>query len=314
MSLVFYSVLPIFFIIILGYCLRKLWVTSDILWSSLATLSAFLFFPVQLFNLVANASLAYSKYSRMLLSVLIGTSIICVILILLQKKTKIDLKQYSSILQGSLRYNSYVFIGVVSSMLGDEGLQLIALISVFMITFINVFIVIWHGVYFNQSKSPTSNFLSLSWTFIKSVILNPMNLGIILGLIFNIQKIIIPVWIQNLLVAIANCAIGIGSLSIGATLSLKIKSTQLKYISLTAFIKLLLFPVIMFIILNIFRVNGMAANIAMIYSCTPISNGATAFVKQLGGDAELMSSATTVVLLLSAISMPILINLCRPFF
>jgi malonate transporter len=314
MSVVFYSVLPIFFIIVLGYSLKKLWVQSEIFWSSISTLAAFLFFPAQLFNLVANATLEYSGYSKMILSILIATTVICVILIFLQKKTKIEPKQYSTVLQGSLRYNSYVFIGVVSSMLGAQGLELIALISVFMITFVNVFIVIWHGVYCNQNNSSAQNFLTLAWALIKSVILNPLILSTLGGMIFNIQQIVIPIWIQNLLTAMANCAIGIGSLSIGGELNLKIKSAHLRYISLTAIIKLILFPIIMFIMLNIFRVTGIAASVAMIYSCAPISNGATAFVRQLGGDSELMSSTTTVVLILSALSMPILVECSRIFF
>ena len=302
---IFLNILPIFIIIALGYILKKFWISSETFWSGIGSLAACVFLPSQLFSVIVNAKLDSVESSNMLIAILISTSIIAVSNLALQTKYIIPANQFGCIVQGNLRYNGYVFLGLGAT-LGHLGTQYVALINVYMMTFVNIFITIWHGVFIKKTDS--QNRLGLVLVITKSILINPLLIGIILAVLINYYKIKLPQFISTFADSMGSCALGIGSLSIGASLKLKIKKEYVNPTLIASLIKLIALPIITFILLRILNVEGIAKAAAMLYSCCPVGNSAVAFAKQLGGDAELMSTIVSTVLVFSIFTIPFIMQ------
>ena len=134
---IFSNTLPIFLITLLGSLIKRNWLSSDEFWRGLEKLSYFLLFPAVLFNYTSTADLSSKALIKLVIGLVISTSIIAIGLVIYRKKTNGDIIQFTSIFQGSIRYNSYIFFGLASALFGSDGLAIVSVVSFYMIIFTN---------------------------------------------------------------------------------------------------------------------------------------------------------------------------------
>ena len=102
---------------------------------------------------------------------LIAGLIICIIL---KSSMKSSGASFSSVVQGAIRFNTYVFLGLVSAILGDKGIAFAALFITFAIPTINIICITVFAFYVNDTKA---TFFGM----IKSIIKNPLIIACLLG-------------------------------------------------------------------------------------------------------------------------------------
>lgn len=307
MSNIFFSILPIFIITMLGSGIRRYWLTSDEFWKGLEKLSYYLLFPAVLFNYISDAKLGTGAHTSIILCLIISTLIVASGLIFYQKNNDIAPESFTSIFQGATRYNNYIFFALGASLYGDKGLGIVSVISAYMIIFTNVIAVVAMNAYIKHEEE--MSFSDSIYLFLKNCATNPLIIASVAGFIFNYGDIEINVGIQKALQSLSDAALAIGLINVGAGLKFKINHDDLEKVMFTSGIKLLIFPIVTTIILMFSMIDGLPRAVAILYSALPCSSSSFILAKQLGGDPDLMASIITATTILSVITISLVLYL-----
>ncbi len=301
------SILPIFIITLLGKFIKSYWLKSDEFWRGLESLSYFLLFPVVLFNYIVDADISSMHLLRLVFALMIATSIVGAILLILQKKYNIDNQVFTSIFQGSIRYNSYIFFALGDALYSKEGMIIVSVISAYMIIFTNVLSVSIFSIYTPLKEEDKLKGFS-QWGFmLKNITTNPLILASIVGFFFNYLDITLAVSVHKTLQTLSSSALAIGILCVGTSLSLNLSSSfNNLVIGLSCIMKLFVLPAITFVVFKLLGIKGLAHSIGLLYSSLPTATNSYFLSKQLGGDTESMSTIITFTIIFSILSLTLL--------
>lgn len=305
MQNIFSNTLPIFLITLLGSIIRRKWLTSEEFWRGLEKLSYFLLFPAVLFNYISAADLSSTTLIKLVLGLMISTCIVAAGLVVYRKKTGSDIVQFTSTFQGSIRYNSYIFLGAGSALFGAPGLAIVSVISSYMIIFTNLLTVMVFATYIPNSEAEITrrkNFILI----LKLVLTNPLIIASMFGFLFNYYGWQLHMGVKNTIASLSDSALAIGMLNIGAGLKFVIDPADFKHVLFTSFVKLVILPVVTVTVLTLMSIGGLERSVGVLYSCLPCASTAYVLSRQLGGDPDSMLSIITFTTIFSVISLSIL--------
>lgn len=302
---VFCNVLPIFLIALIGNFIKKQWLTSDEFWRGIEKLSFYLLFPAVLFSGVYRLDLASSEFFRLTIALIISNLVVSALVIYYQTKENYENSQFTSLFQGATRYNNYILFALSAALFGDDGLSVVSAISPYMIVLTNVTSVMCFIHYIPKSSSGVSKNRSIILMF-RSIITNPFVIASIAGFIFNYFKIDLNKGIEKTIENLADSALAIGILIVGASLRIKVHPENMKLVAIASFTKLIITPIVTFLILWIMAISGVAKSVGILFSCLPCASSAYILSRQLGGDPETMSSIITFTTIFSILSLSIL--------
>ena len=286
------ALIPIFALIVIGYFFKRIKFPSYEFWPQADKLTYFVLMPALLIYKLSTATLDFQNNINYILTALITISIILVLLIIVNKFFSFEADAFTSIVQGGIRFNTYVFLALADSIFGDTGLVLAAILLTFVIPFINVLCISIFALYLNDNK--------LKFSFlVKSIVTNPLIIACVIGGSVNFIGVDIPIIIEKTLAILSSAALPLGLLSVGFGLVLKEIKSSKSEISVALLSKLLITPIIMFVIASIFSLDTQMVSILLIFAVLPTAPSAFILARQLGGDISLMSSIITVQTLFS---------------
>ncbi len=225
---------------------------------------------------------------------LLAIFVTMIILMIFNKSFPTKNSSFTSVIQGGIRFNTYVFLALSGSIFGSEGLVLAAIILTFAIPFINILCISIFALYSENNK------LDFGY-LIKSIIKNPLIIGCIIGGTINILSIPIHVSIENLIQILSKAALPLGLLSIGYALVLKEITSTKKDLIISSIAKFLILPSLIFIFGKLFGLNELMISILVLFALLPTAPSSFILARQLGGDISLMTTIITVQTLLSAL-------------
>ena len=186
MTTLFTALSPIFALIFIGYGLKRLQFPAEGFWPLLDTLTYYVLVPALLVHRLATASLEGTSDAAMMVKVVLGVLLLMsALLMAVQYVIKFSGPVYSSVYQGVIRYNTYVYLALVDALYGDEGIVLAAFLITFVIPVINVFCVSTFGLYVSEGRFSFKNLA-------KSVVTNPLILATALAVFLVFLNISIP--------------------------------------------------------------------------------------------------------------------------
>ena len=305
MNEIFCSTLPIFLITLLGSIIKNKWLTSEEFWRGIEKLSYFVLFPAMLFNCISTADLSVASIIKLVVALIISTILVSIGLIIYQKKYNIDKVQFTSIFQGSIRYNSYIFFGVSSPLLGPSGLSIVAVISSYMIIFTNILSVMIFA-YYIPNKSVTNTIRTSFILMMKLIVRNPLIIASLVGFVFNYSNLELHLGLKKTLDSLSNAALAIGMLNVGAGLNFTIRQELLHNVMFTSFVKLVAFPLVSVVVLWLMSIDGLDRSVGILYSCLPCASTAYVLSRQLDGDPDSMASIITFTTFFSVVTISII--------
>ena len=301
------SVLPIFIITLLGKVIRLYWLKSDEFWRSLETLSYFLLFPAVLFNYIVEADLSAMHLIKLVFALVLATIIISLGLMFIRKKLEIDGKIFTSIYQGSIRYNSYIFFALGDALYGKEGMTIVSVIAAYMIIFTNLMSLGAFSIYAPSKEGEELENETSRWSiFAKNLAMNPLIIASIAGFLFNYLDIKLGLSLQRTLQTLSNSALAIGILCVGSGLRFALSKINNLAIIIGCVSKLIVLPTITFFIFKIIGITGLSHSVGLLYSSLPTATNSYLLSRQLGGDSESMSAIITFSIILSVLSLALL--------
>ena len=298
----FTALLPVFIIIFIGYACRHLGFPGDVFWGAAERMTYFVFFPALLINKLAFASFAASTALPMAAAIMATIVTLSAVLLLLRPRNMWTGPVFSSVFQGSIRFNTFVGLAAVSALLGSSGVTLAAVALMAMIPLINL-LCVPTVAYFGHKNA--GGMLHMAWEILR----NPLILACLIGFAINIIQIPKPAGIFQVFDLLGRAALPVGLLAVGAGLQVTSLKTNLSGLLASCLIKLILFPGLTALFCLVFQVTGEAKTVALLFASLPTAVSAFILARQLGGDTTLMASIVTVHTVAAVATMPLMLAL-----
>lgn len=290
------TLIPIFTLIFLGYSFKKIKFPSIDFWPQADKLTYYFLMPALLIYKFSNAQIDLDYSLGLIATALISTVIVFFALVILNFFMKFDNKAFTSIIQGGIRFNSYVLLAFVDSVYGDEGLVLTAIVMAFVIPFINVVCISTFAIYLKKGK------FSLK-TFMKIIVKNPLIGACVIGGLINASDITLPLVALKSLSLLSHAALPMGLLSVGVGLEFKYLKSAKSELLVSTFAKLILFPIVIYAVAMFFGLGGMMLSIALVFGAMPTAVSGYILARELGGDTALMASIITLQTLVCMVTL-----------
>ncbi|AFL69053.1 AEC family transporter [Sulfurospirillum barnesii] len=287
MTYVLNSLLPICLIVAIGYTFRHMKFPSTDFWPLADRFTYYVLMPALLVYKLSVAKLELAYTAPLVLTTLLSIVAVLVLLLFLNTLLHFEAKAFTSIVQGGIRFNSYVLLAFVDTAYGDEGLVLSAIVMAFAIPFINVLCI---GVFAFYTRNGRFSLLA----FLKTIIKNPLIGACALGVMINLSGWELPLFTLKTLSLLSNAALPIGLLSVGVGLELRYLKVAKKELVVSSVAKLLLFPLLAYGIGLLCGLSGIHLSIAILFGSMPTAISSYILARELGGDVSLMASIITL--------------------
>lgn len=291
------SVLPIFLLILLGWCFKRSTLLEAYGWTALERVTYYVLFPCLLASTLADAKFSDLAMKGVAGSIIGAIVFVTILLLVTHSIFRGDGPAFTSIYQGSVRMNTYIGLSIANAFYGLRGLAASALAIAIIVPLVNtacVLMLAWYGSTTNKG-----------WRGILDAFLkNPLILGAFVGLILNMTGLGMPPLVGPMAEILADAALPLGLLAVGAALQLKAVKEAGTIVLVTAGIKLLALPMVTYELLQLSGVEGIEGSIAILFNALPTATSSYILASQYGGDARLMASITSSQTLLSMATLP----------
>ncbi|ACN16367.1 putative transporter of auxin efflux carrier family [Desulforapulum autotrophicum HRM2] len=293
------TILPIFFVIFLGWAGRKKRFIPDGFIGPANQLVYYIAIPAMIFGAVAKASF-YEAFNPVILAVTLFTIfMISALSWAMANALKIPTRTKGTFIQTTFHGNlEYVGLAVVFYSLGDSGLAAAGIFAGFIMIFQNilaVFVLEFHGTDRNQRDN-------ILMTNAQRIIGHPVILSAVSGIVFSIFKIPIPLIVERTLDILSGMALPLALLLIGASLSFKLIRTNLSSVLGASLFKLILMPGLGLVLFQFFEIPQNEFRPVFILLCSPTATLAYVMAREMNGNAEFAVAAISACTMLSAIT------------
>lgn len=301
------ALLPIFTLIVVGYGLRHWFLTQPPFWQGMSKLVYFVLFPPLLITRLAAAALDWRIVMPLWMVVITVMLVITALTLLLRIHLAIDGSGFTSVVQGSIRPNTYIGLALAAALYGNDGLTYAAIALAGMIPLANllsVSVLIRYGERADsaQSSKPEQPF---AWrSFLLSLVRNPLILACVVGITLNLTGLGLSRDLGNILRVLAQATLPIGLLTVGAGLRLGRLHQAPQPLLISTGLKLILSPALAWLICQALNANELLTATGVLFVAIPCATSSYILAEQLGGDHELMAGILTVETLAAAVTLP----------
>lgn len=295
------TLIPIFMLISLGYIFKRVSFPSLEFWPMMDRFTYYVLFPSLLIYKLATANLSGINSFDVVLTAIFALVLMLVLTLVLGYFKTIEKRAFTSVIQGSIRFNTYVFLALIDALLGDAGLVIAAVLIAFAIPFINFLCIGAFSYFINKEDLKFFKFL-------KSIFTNPLIVACLIGGILNVSSLDLPIVLIKTLAILSAAALPMGLLSVGVGLELSHISSAKYELFLSVVLKLVIFPLVIVGVASLFTISYEALWVLILFASMPTASSSYILARQLGGDLKLMSSIITVQTLLSIATVGIIIS------
>ena len=291
------ALVPIAVLLALGAALRRLrGFSSPDFWAGAERLAYFVLLPTLLFTSIATVDLAGVPVGRVAVAVVVPTLLVTGALFALNRVIAPNAPAFTSVLQGSVRFNTYVGVSLAVSLAPGEGAALAGIVGAILVPLVNVIATLGFEVFLVDKSS----LLSLAG----KVVLNPLVLACALGSAVGAFPFEMPEVVIGVLDPLAAAALPVGLLCVGAGLRRIELRTHAVGLVVASSVKLLVLPALTLGGLVLVGVSGPMALVALTFQSIGTASTAYVLARQLGGDSSLMAALIAFQTVASFVTLP----------
>jgi hypothetical protein len=287
------ALLPDFALILLGYALRRWMTLGDHFWAGLEKLVYFVLFPALLFSAITRTPLSFAAVP------LIGTGAAAMagamlLALLARPLLPITPVSFASQFQCAFRFNSYIGLAVAAKLHGAAGIAAMGLLAGGMVPFANL-----AAVWMLARHGTTSVWRELAK--------NPLFLATFAALLWNLAGFGVPAPVGQFLGRLAEAAIALGLLAVGAALKLRGTLGENGRGAAAYFlaVKLLAMPVVALLTARAIGLDGIHFDVAMMFAALPTASSAYILAQRMGGDGARVAWLISASTLLGMVTLPL---------
>lgn len=289
---------PIVALVALGYALRRRAFVAEAFWPAAERLTYFILFPALLLHSVATADLGSLEVGRLVAALALSTLGVTALLLAAKPWLGIDGPGFTSVVQGGIRFNTYVGVAAVGSLFGRPGIAILAVAIAVVVPVVNVVSVAMLSRYGAGGKTGMGGTLL-------AILRNPLILSCLLGALLQAGGLGLPPVIEPLLRILGQASLPLGLLAVGAGLDLALLRRPSRAIAVACLAKFLVLPLVTALACRVFGVEGLAATVAILFQTLPTAPTSYILARQLGGDGRLMAAIITGQTVMAAFVLPV---------
>lgn len=290
---------PLFVLIVAGFHMQKHGFPGREFWPGAERFNYFVLFPALLFKSLASAPLDNPALPRLLVAVALALAVCCVGLLIARRVHAWPAARFGVMLQGTLRFNTYLGLAAIGGFFGKEGLLLAAVMLALLVPTVNVLSVLALSAGRHTSAK----------SLLRPIAKNPLILACAAGALLNLCGIEIKWGADRLLALLAASSLPLGLLCVGAALKPDELRSELNALLANSLSRLLLVPAVAFACAVLLGLPANERAILVLFFALPTAPTAYVLTRQLGGDAHLMAGIITLQTLLSALSLMLVLIL-----
>jgi malate permease and related proteins len=289
----FETIAPIFLIILVGYLVKTSGFLKNEFFVEANRFVYFFSLPVLIFTGIVKSGLQ-SFSTALILSVVVPTVAVCFFGCVLGRIIGLRRGRLGTFVQSSYHGNvSYIGLAVVFYMLGEEAFRQGSIMVGFLVLTTNVLSSI--ALSLANSKANTQH----GPVVLKTISKNPVIISSLAGIGAAYVSLPIPTVLLKSMGILANIALPLALVTIGASLTPASVRKSLNLGLLVSGIKLVLLPALGIVFLNAFHVPVKTGVTGILLLATPVATLAYIMAEELGGDGELASNGVTLSTVLS---------------
>lgn len=295
------GIVPVFVLIALGYGLRKSDFLPDATWRPIEKLSINWLYPGFLVPSIWHADLSGGSAGPAAAASVVAILIVTAGALIARPLIRIDGPAYTSVFQGVIRWNSFVFLPVIQTTYGAQGLALAAVMIACIIPVTNIACVAVLARWGADQRGVRP--LAL----LRAMLANPVLMACLIGLALNFARVPSIPGVSETLELLGSAALPLGLIVAGAGLSFAEVARRKWTIAGVSFVKLGIMPFLMWGLCRAFGGDELAQGLALLCGAAPGAAAAYMLARQMGGDAPLMAGIIAATTVGSAVMIPLLL-------
>ncbi len=265
---------------------------GDPFWSGVEKLVYFILFPALLINATLRTPLDLGAALPLLATA--GGAMLGGMLLGLLPRPFVSLPAltYASIFQCGYRFNSYIGLAAAGMLFGAAGIATMGLIigaAVPLANLVSVWMLARHGE-------------AGLW---REVSRNPLIWGTAIGLTLNLAELIPPHPVLALLERLADAAIALGLLTVGAALRLERMPVAGALMVWLMAVKLIALPCLALLVGGWLGLSGLNHQIVILFAALPAASSAYILAVRMGGDGRSVAWLISATTLGSMLTLPL---------
>lgn len=302
MSTILIALLPIFTLIVLGWVIyQRQWVDAGF-WRTAEKLTYYLFLPPLMVVSIARADPTGLDLPALIAAIL-GGPLALTLLVTLGGRwlTGCDGPALSSMIQGTMRFNTYVGLAAAKALYGTPGVAVFALCvaaTVPLANIISVMGLLRFGHNPNQARP----------SLLKPILTNPLIIGSLTGIAVNLLGGL-PLPLAAMCDILGAASLPIGLLCVGAGLQLAEFRRGPRPLLLTTLARLVMIPCAIAVLAAWLGLSGLPQQVAIMFGALPTAPAAYILARQMGGNDRLMAAIVTLQTLGAMVTMPAILIL-----
>ncbi len=286
------QLLPDFALILLGVGIRRWMHLGDHFWTGVEKLVYFILFPALLINAIVKTRLDLGA-ALPLLATAFAAMLGGMLLALLPRLViKIPPLTFASLFQCGYRFNSYIALAIAGMLYGAAGIATMGLIvgaAVPLANLVSVWMLARHGE-------------AGLW---REVARNPLIWGTAAGFLLNLAGFLPPPPLQAFLGRLADAAIALGLITVGAALRLNGTPGVRGYSLWLLGVKLVALPLIAASVGVLLGLDAMNYRVVVLFAALPTASSAYILAMRMGGDGRSVAWLISATTLGSMLTLPL---------
>ena len=293
------ALFPLIILIAMGYLLKQTRFLTDEFWGNSEKLNYFILFPSLLFLNLSHVELEMATVSSMLGILILIILLAAMALFVAKKIYNIPVQRFGVYMQSQVRFNTYIGLSLMASLFGPKGMQMFAMLIAVAIPLVNILSVLALS--------------SLSWNTLGKTVIsitrNPLILGCIVGVGFNLLNLPLIDGIGQLVKLLAAMSLPLGLLSVGAALQFDQFKTNIYRLLMSVFGRLLIMPILAFAVCQAFDLSHLERMILVVFFSLPTASASYILTRVYQGDHRLMAAVISLQTICFAVTFPALMLL-----
>lgn len=304
----FNVIAPVFFLMVLGYLLVNYTSLADRQLTKQANAIVFkIFLPCMLFYNVYQSDIGAEIQSRIKLCIWAagGLIILFILLCLIVPKVVKQENQQGVVIQGIFRSNYVIFgVAVVQNMYGSKSTTTAAILSAILVPMYNFLAVVALSIFGEKRETDWKK-------IIMDIIKNPLILSSMLGVVFSLLGIRLPMAVDTTVQDLAKLSTPIAFMILGGDLDFSKVKGNLKQSSVVLTIKLVILPLIMIPMVVMMGYKDADLLSALLACQTPVAVSSYIMAQQAGADGQLAGQLVVFSSVLSIFTLFVTIFILR---
>lgn len=292
---------PVVLLIALGFLLRRRGFLDERFWPQAERLSYFILLPSLFFHGLVTAEVEALPIAELTVTLVTAILGVAALTLALRPLMRIDGPGFTSVFQGSIRFNNYVGVTLAAGLFAQNGIALAAICNAVIVPAVNILSVL----VFARHGTVRLGLRGVA----RQVATNPLVLASLAGIVAKAAGLQMPPGIGPAMRSLGAASLPLGLLCVGAALEFAGARRWVRPVAIASALKFGAMPLATMAVAMPLGLGGEALVTALIFQVLPTASSSYILARQLGGDAPLMAGITAVQTVLAVAAIPLVLFL-----